>query len=785
MNEEQVTIYRNFNIVDGQSTIKLIVDAIRRGDFAFAIRELRRLLASGDIKAYNNAKKALLAFTPSGMFVGGRKMQYLVQYSYVIVLDLDKLTVEMMIRVKGIICGIPCTLACFISPSGNGLKVLVRVSTGPEEHLKTFLAVQRYYVSVTGVEIDPSGKDITRLCFVSDDPEAYYNQNAVVFGEEFVDVGAGIVEEGPSLHREQDMKKIFKRCVKFVNKYSQFVDGQRNNYVFKLALQLRKEGVEEESALTLIQKDYNFDDKEVRNTVRSAFQTNVTSTSLSDHAFGTPSQDAEQPDVENDLQPKKRNKKKHKTLFVKKCNFPTQAELEKLYNMALVMHLVIPDPDAEKSLENKKMHYVQHEVEVLIESVFNLRYNKVQGVVEWKLKNSDYKFQKLGDYETNSICRWLHFHKQFIPMGTLINLLNSNFSPDYDVYQDYFRALRWDGKTDYIGRLCNTVTTADPVYWEFCFRKWFVAYAMSLYIDEIINHTIIVFVGKQGVGKSSWMKNLVPDALKEYLGTGALLTDNKDTPIMIGESALIILDEWESYSHRELAAFKELVTRPEIRIRRPYGRSSVGLPHRASFIASVNEKHILTDKTGTRRYLCSTVIKVEFDKDMNIDGCMAQAIALGKKGFRYWFDQDEIHDLNEHNEVYMAKTTEEEHIETWLRTVTLEEWNTRDQFPSGRNIKLMKAADVAQFLISKGKIKMESYTNTSIGRIMTKLNFLECTKRKGKYYIVRILTDDVVERGLRTMDETDADSATPESPNKFNSPDQFTQSQEGDDELPF
>ena len=370
-------------------------------------------------------------------------------------------------------------------------------------------------------------------------------------------------------------------------------------------------------------------------------------------------------------------------------------------------------------------------------------------------------------------------------MGTLINLLNSNFSPDYDVYQDYFSALRWDGKTDYIGRLCNTVTTTDPVYWEFCFRKWFVAYAMSLYVDEIINHTIIVFVGKQGVGKSSWMKNLVPDALKEYLGTGALLTDNKDTPIMIGESALIILDEWESYSHRELAAFKELVTRPEIRIRRPYGRSSVGLPHRASFIASVNEKHILTDNTGTRRYLCSTVIKVEFDKDMNIDGCMAQAIALGKKGFRYWFDQDEIHDLNEHNEVYMAKTTEEEHIETWLRTVTMEEWETRDQFTSGRNIKLMKAADVAQFLISKGKIKMESYTNTLIGRIMTKLNFLECTKRKGKYYIVRILTDDVVERGLRTMDETDADSASPESPNKFNSPDQFTQSQEGDDELPF
>ena len=236
-------------------------------------------------------------------------------------------------------------------------------------------------------------------------------------------------------------------------------------------------------------------------------------------------------------------------------------------------------------------------------------------------------------------------------------------------------------------------------------------------------------------------------------------------------------------TRRELAAFKELITRPRIRIRRPYGRSSVNLPHRASFIASVNEKRILTDKTGTRRYLCSTVTKIMMDHDVNIDGCIAQAIALGKNGFKYWFDQDEIRGLDEHNEMYMDKQMEEEHLETWLRTVTMEEWKARGQFQSDRNIKLMKAADVAVFLQSKGHIQFQNYTNQMIGRIMTKLNFVEVIKHEGRYYIVRVLSDDMVDMNSRSIDDDDKPSGGDTNNNRFPDPDKFTES--NDDELPF
>ena len=177
----EVTFFRNFNIVIGQGDLKGVFVQIRRGDFAREVQSLRQMLAAGDMVGYNNAKKALIAITCMATFNGGRKNEYRTGYSKVIVLDVDKLSPEELARAKKIVIGCPHTLGCFISPSGNGLKIFISVASGPEDHLNAFQSLQRFFQKLIGSEIDPSGKDITRLCFVSDDPEAYYNENAVVY----------------------------------------------------------------------------------------------------------------------------------------------------------------------------------------------------------------------------------------------------------------------------------------------------------------------------------------------------------------------------------------------------------------------------------------------------------------------------------------------------------------------------------------------------------------------------------------------------------------------------
>lgn len=800
----KVTLFKNFNIVDEQTTFEDMIVRIRRGDYKYAIVPLRQMLAACDTKGYDIAKKALLAFTPSAMFEGGRKMQYMVRYSFIIVLDWDKLTADELKRLKEIICSCGYTLACFVSPSGNGLKVMVRVSTGAGEHLKTFLSVQRFYSELTGVVIDPSGKDITRLCFVSWDPEAYYNPKASVFDPNNVNSEEG-EPQGPSLQKpiqpdtnkgkqiqpatdERKSKqpvpeppsgtgniiKIYKRCIKYINKNTHFSTGQRNQFIFRLALELRKAGVPEVTSLFLIQQDYNYNENEVKSTVKSAFLfdlTQVSNLGTGNKKGGYPNletqnivslqkeyQDSDKgrsrPVQSKDNQPGK--KKSRKSSFTDPSNFPTLYEMDRLYYRACQEKNAHAEPVNEEEKPKTRMTYDQHVIEEMISMIFDMRFNVLKGRLEWRLNEAGTSFRRLEDHHENSIFRWLHLHYQFIPITTLHTILTSNFSTIFHPIKMYFNSIRkWDKKTDYIGQLIETIKTEDDAYWAFCFRKWFVAYAMSLLYDDLINHTIVVFVGAQGVGKSSWMKKLVPDLLREYLAPGAMLAEYKDTQLMMSECALIILDELEALNRRDLALIKDLITRAIIQVRRPYARSSEYLPHCASFISSVNDKQILTDPTGTRRYLCSTALKIDYQHKVSIDGCMAQAIALGNSGFKYWFDQDEIHDLTDHNEAYMSKSIEEELIETWLRPITLEEWNTKDQFQSGRNIRLMKSADVALFLVGKTRITLQSYTNSLIGKIMTKLKFLEFNKHKGKFYIVRVLTDDEVDRSLRTLNDTE------------------------------
>src|SRR5690606_7395903 len=105
------------------------------------------------------------AFTPSGRFSEGRKQQHLQEYTSIIVLDLDKLNEKQLQECKNRACREVYTYAAFISPSGNGLKILVQVKNGSmEAHKQAFNKVKSHYEKLLDVKVDESGSDLTRLC---------------------------------------------------------------------------------------------------------------------------------------------------------------------------------------------------------------------------------------------------------------------------------------------------------------------------------------------------------------------------------------------------------------------------------------------------------------------------------------------------------------------------------------------------------------------------------------------------------------------------------------------
>jgi hypothetical protein len=98
-----------------------------------------------------------------------------------IIIDADHIPESKMPEIRQKLKNCYCVLSFFTSPSDHGLKILVPVSTGPEEHLLAFNSVAQFLELLLDFKIDRSGKDISRLCYVTHDPEIYVNWNAKIF----------------------------------------------------------------------------------------------------------------------------------------------------------------------------------------------------------------------------------------------------------------------------------------------------------------------------------------------------------------------------------------------------------------------------------------------------------------------------------------------------------------------------------------------------------------------------------------------------------------------------
>lgn len=179
-----VSLYKNLKTFVADYTTVEVINQIKNGAEASKIISLRQLLSDGRQEEYDEQKKLLLAFTPSGTFNRRRKVEFLKQYNGNIILDVDDLPSLLLQCVRRIAEACLYTYACFTSPSAEGLKIIVRTTATVETHRKTFTAVANHYQLLLNVFIDESGKDIPRLCFFSHDPEAYLNEQSEIYNLE-------------------------------------------------------------------------------------------------------------------------------------------------------------------------------------------------------------------------------------------------------------------------------------------------------------------------------------------------------------------------------------------------------------------------------------------------------------------------------------------------------------------------------------------------------------------------------------------------------------------------
>jgi hypothetical protein len=263
----ELTIFRNFIEVVNQKSLEEISEIIKDGIFRKQIESLQQTLNEKGNEAYSTEKTNLLAFTPSGKFEGGRKPEFLKEYSKMIILDIDKLDLEQLSIIREKANGNSYTHCCFSSPSGLGLKIIVKTRSKLEKHKQAFNIVKLYYEGLLGVEIDPSGKDVTRLCFFSSDPELYFNPESQDF---------------PVSQEKVNHTQTFQKQVDFTNNKTTYYEGNRNSFIYTLACNCNRSGIPEAIALGLIEKNYDLEADEIKRSVANAYKNSADYGSKSD-----------------------------------------------------------------------------------------------------------------------------------------------------------------------------------------------------------------------------------------------------------------------------------------------------------------------------------------------------------------------------------------------------------------------------------------------------------------------------------------------------------------------
>jgi hypothetical protein len=267
----QITIFKNIRDTSTPffRPVDEILDRIKTGkskDIVKAIREEK----DKDIK--NKLKMQLPAICFSGMF-NKRSDASLVEYSGIMCLDFDGYEKKKdLLEAKEAMSQDRYVYSVFISPSGDGLKVLVRVPVEPENHKYYFLALQDRFASPY---FDKTSKNISRVCYESYDPLIYINENSDIFSQTNHSTKEhNIATNIPPKLKLNDTNEIIRRLKVWWDKNYGMVVGERNNNLFILAGRFNKFGIPKDLAsYALLEYSHEgFDSGEIRSIIESAYR---------------------------------------------------------------------------------------------------------------------------------------------------------------------------------------------------------------------------------------------------------------------------------------------------------------------------------------------------------------------------------------------------------------------------------------------------------------------------------------------------------------------------------
>lgn len=722
-----ITAYRGLSVVSGSIDIRKLFEFIRGSVYRDKIRRLRETMETGDTAKADRMKKQLPYYTVTATYAMERLAYSLVTYQDIIILDCDDMPAEKIPGYRQLVNDCPDTLGDFISPRMHGLKIFVYLTGEEPEALRAELnalgtidlpTLERYhhrmyalasqkYEELLHTKVDTSGSDLSRGFFASHDPEAFLSPERLENVKPLtVRVTLPTEEEcknkkrrkstpqPPLLPTQENAAPIdlqvqldFRKAMEYTRRKERLETGNRDNFFYCLGNQCYRRHITEEEAVSLTRSNFgDIPDFDLEQPLRNAYQY----TSKTD----------------------REEKESHEPKICKMIRF--------------------------------------------MDEYYEIRRNIVKELIEFRRKptttdekaSSDFAILRAKDVNTfyiNAQMKGISYSQ-----NSLKALVDSDYAKPFNPFTHYFFSLpTWNGKTDYIAQLAQRVKTTDPAFFIDSLRHWLVGMVACAIDDKVQNQQLLLLHGGQGSGKSTFIRKLLPPELDTYYRCGMIIPENKDHLLQLSSSLIIDLDEFDTLPSWQMQSLKRLIVQGVVTERKVFDLQMNNFIRRASFIASTNDQHFLVDILENRRYLINTILSIDNSGPVNHQGIYAQALALYRQGYRYWYEKEEVTFLNKRNESFRQKDPVEENLFFYFRAAKGGEIQA----------KWYPASYLLSILSLNGRTQSNPQTQKTLVTVLEKNHFIN---RNGNYGVTEY---KVVEY---TPEEREANSTLPQIPKQGN-----------------
>ncbi len=375
-------------------------------------------------------------------------------------------------------------------------------------------------------------------------------------------------------------------------------------------------------------------------------------------------------------------------------------------------------------VKNKKNSLLES-LENYLFSHYDFRFNVLTEQTEYSLKNQA-EFNLVDQRTLNTLC--IEARDQGINCWDkdVSRLMCSKKIANYHPFQGYLEHLPlWDGQ-DRVTELALRVS--DNPVWINGFHRWMLGMtAQWLSMESQCANAVapLLVSTEQGRCKSTFCSRLLPEALQGFYIDKFDITSVSGCEQKLSLFGLINMDEFDRYSERSQATLKNLMQLRKLTFRKSHRSYYSRLPRIASFIGTSNQKELLTDSTGSRRFLCVEVKKKIDCTPPDYAQLYTQLKTELLAGERFWFSAEEEKEIQENNRAFYKQSPAQEIFFRCFRLPKEEE--------AGR---MMTATEIFCRLQKKFPSALRNSNASQMGKVLQAIGVQRTHTRMGNTYCV-------------------------------------------------